>query len=426
MKILMTGATGFIGKEMGIALAKKGHELIVLSRDVAMAKMHLPFPCTIYEWRRHMSSDACKGIQAVVHLAGEPVAGRWTSDKKRKIRDSRIHNTHTLFRYLTANKAHHQLTHVVAASAVGFYGDRGGQILTEESDQGQGFLSQVCVDWEKATQEGSESLGARYIGIRTGMVLGTQGGALKEMLPLFQRGLGGVLGDGTQYMSWIHLQDLVRMYVSMIENSEAQGVFNGVAPHPVSNSQFTSELCQALGVSKGFSVPAFVLKAMLGEVSVLALSSQNAIPQKAMEKDFIFEYPTLEEALRNLFRGQNPGEKTFISKQWIPMSLSKTFDSFKQPSQMKIFLPSWVDVKNLPVPIVEGYSTSYELKIKGASVHHLQTFETLGRGTLMTDRLVYRPPLGVAGHWLATPLIDRDLKAFTEHRRQVIFDRFCR
>jgi uncharacterized protein (TIGR01777 family) len=456
VKILMTGATGFVGKELGIELVKRGHQIVAVSRDAQRARMDLPFPCEVYEWKGQLPPQALRDVEAVVHLTGETVTGRWTAEKKKKIRQTRVDQTTSLFQVLRENKGLHKISTFVSASAIGIYGDRGAATLTEDAEAGQGFLAQVCLDWEKAGQEGAHSIGARYAAIRIGVVLGKGGGALKEMVPLFQKGLGGVLGAGTQYMSWIHLQDLVSLFSWAVENSSVKGVLNGTAPHPVTNAQFTQSLCEALKCMKGIPAPALALRTLLGEMSSIVLASQNVIPKRSLDMNFTFQYPTLTEALRSLFGDLSKGESEYLVKQWVPKTQGKVFEYFCDEMNLESLTPPWLNFKVLSKStknIQVGTLIQYKLRIKGVPAkwtteikdwnpphsfvdnqnsgpykrwHHTHSFETLGEGTLMTDRVIYQVPLGFIGKLFAGPMVDGDVNQIFSYRRKTIFDLFCR
>lgn len=298
MKILITGATGFIGKRIARQLFTEGHELVVLSRNPQTAKAALGLPLLYVAWNPEQEpapQNACDGVEAIIHLAGHPVAeGRWTETTKRKIRDSRILGTQNLI---------HTLAHltqkprvIVSASAIGFYGDRGDTVLDESSPQGTGFLADICVEWERAFFQNAPQE-SRCVAVRVGMVLGKDGGALAKMLPIFQKGLGGSIGLGRQWMSWIHVDDLVALFIEAIKQETYRGIVNGTAPKPVTNRVFTQTLARTLHRPAWFTVPTPLLKLALGEMSTILLSSQRVLPQRTCAAGFSFEYETLDKAL---------------------------------------------------------------------------------------------------------------------------------
>ena len=292
MRILLSGATGFIGKKLGIALTAKGHEIIALVRDKNKV---LPFSCEKISWDE--AEAQLKDIDAIVHLAGESIADkRWSAKRKKIILESRIETTKKMHDFLrTASGRKAQV--FSSASAIGYYGDRGDEILTENAPAGSGFLAEVCKAWEKEIFSDNKM---RMVALRFGMVLGNEGGAFAKILPIFKRGFGSKLGSGRQWMSWIHVDDLVNLILFSLENTEIHGVINAVSPEPITNTIFTKKLCIALGVKEFFPVPSFILKIILGEMSTLVLASQRVIPEKILKLQFSFRFPTINLALNDL------------------------------------------------------------------------------------------------------------------------------
>jgi uncharacterized protein (TIGR01777 family) len=237
---------------------------------------------------------------AVVNLAGEPIAQRWTEDAKKRIHDSRVEGTGRLVNELA--KLSRRPAVLVSASAIGYYGSRGDQILTEASNPGADFLARVVVDWEEASQA-AESLGIRVVRLRLGMVLG-EGGALAKLLPPFRLGVGGRLGSGHQWMAWIHLEDAVNLILFALSYSAIRGAVNATAPHPVTNREFTDRLATVLHRPAMFPVPAFALKLAMGEMAGVVLGSQRVLPTVAKSAGFRFQYPELQAALTNILAAQ--------------------------------------------------------------------------------------------------------------------------
>jgi uncharacterized protein (TIGR01777 family) len=297
MNITITGATGFIGRRLINRLAAEPHQLHALSRHT-----NIKFGDTavwITKWdptAEDPPPESVANADAIVHLAGEPVAQRWTPEAKRKIRESRVQSTQRLVRALSAQPRKPSI--LVCASAVGIYGSRGDEVLTESSAPGNDYLAEVCQEWEKQARA-AESLGVRVARIRTGIVLGKGGGALEKMLPPFKAFVGGRIGSGKQWMSWIHLDDLIGIICHALTNPMS-GAFNGTAPNPVTNSDFTSELGRALGRPALFPVPGFALKAMFGEMSEMLLGGQRVLPRATEAAGYQFQYPQLGPALRNI------------------------------------------------------------------------------------------------------------------------------
>ena len=275
--------------------------MVVLTRNPKTAGVRLPVDCRVLPWdpvSSDLSLEKMEGIDAVVHLAGAGVADkRWSEKRKSEIRESRIVSTRQLVDAFAKLETKPKV--FISASAIGIYGDRGDKNLDENSDKGQDFLAQVCQEWEQEALK-AESLGIRAVCLRTGIVLGNCGGALKRMLPPFRLGLGGPLGSGKQWMSWIHVSDLANLVIHCIETETIQGPVNAVAPHPETNSGFTKKLGQELGRPAFFPVPAFGLKLALGELSSLLLGSQRVSSRKAVDSGFEFRYPKLEIALKEI------------------------------------------------------------------------------------------------------------------------------
>ncbi len=295
MNITLTGASGFLGKRLIERLQAEGHTLRVLGRRPVAG---LPFS----QWDSMAGEppeESLAAADAVIHLAGEPVAERWTPEVKRRIRDSRILGTRHLVHALS--KQSRRPAVLISASAIGIYGSRGDEMLTESSRPGEGFLAQVTADWEKEADL-AEALGIRVVKIRTGVVLGKDGGALAKMLPPFKMGAGGKLGSGKQWMSWVHIDDIIGMMLFALGNKNVRGAWNGTAPHPITNEDFTRTLGEAVHRPAVFSVPAFALKLMFGEMAGVVLASQRVLPEAARIAGYQFRYPELAAALQDVLR----------------------------------------------------------------------------------------------------------------------------
>jgi uncharacterized protein (TIGR01777 family) len=296
LRITISGASGFIGRRLLKNLAAGGHSLHVLSRH---AGVNLPPSVRLSVWdpmKGAPPAESLREADAIIHLSGEPVAQRWTADVKRRIRESRVTGTRNLVQGL-ANLAQRPAA-LVCGSAVGYYGSRGDEVLTEASPPGSGYLPEVCAEWEKEARA-AEALGLRVVRVRTGVALDPRGGALKKMLTPFRLGLGGRLGDGRQWMSWIHLEDLARMFQHAVEKP-VQGVWNGVSPNPVTNADFTRALASALHRPAILPAPGFALKLVLGEMAEVVLASQRVLPKDAEAAGFEFRFRELAGALKDL------------------------------------------------------------------------------------------------------------------------------
>jgi uncharacterized protein (TIGR01777 family) len=298
MRVLVTGATGFVGRRL---LAKLDRP-VVLSRDAARAEKSLAkFQVKAFGWdpEKPPPAEAFDGIDALIHLAGDPVAeGRWTEAKKERIRESRVAGTRNLVATLRAIGGRPKV--LVSASAVGIYGDRGDEQLDEHSQHAHDFLAEVCQGWEHEALEAA-SLGIRVATVRVGIVLGEKGGALGKMLTPFYLGLGSPLGSGDQFMPWVHIDDLVGIFLHAAKHNQVQGALNGVAPNPVTNREFTKTLGRVIGRWTFMPpVPGFVLRTMLGEFANVLLTSQRVYPVATKQCGYVFQYPELEPALRQI------------------------------------------------------------------------------------------------------------------------------
>jgi uncharacterized protein (TIGR01777 family) len=297
MKILVAGSHGLVGTALIKSLESVGHEVFRLVR-------HAPNSKTEVEWspdRYSIALARIEGFDAVVNLAGESIAeGRWTDEKKRRIRESRVKGTKLLGDAL-ANLTVPPKT-FICASAIGYYGNRGDEVLTETSAPGHDFLSKVCAEWEEATALAKEK-GIHVVNARFGIILDTQGGALKKMLPPFRIGAGGQIGSGKQWMSWIALDDVIGALNFALTKESLRGPINFVAPNPVTNAEFTKTLGRVLSRPTLFPMPAFVVKLLFGEMGeALLLGGQRVAPKRLMAEGFEFRYSQLEKALDNIVR----------------------------------------------------------------------------------------------------------------------------
>lgn len=294
MKILITGSSGFLGQAL-VSFFSKNHRVYKLVRIKENLKEDE------IEWDPGTGLIApymLEGFDAVIHLAGESIASRWTKQKKKEILDSRVIGTQLLCQGLA--QLDRPPSVLISASAIGFYGDRGNELLTEQSSKGTGFLSDVCSEWEAST-ELAEKKGIRVVHARFGIILSPEGGALKKMLTPFKLGLGGKLGSGSQYMSWIALEDVLRVIDYSIQHNHIKDALNVVSPHPLTNEEFTKTLGNLLDRSTFFTVPGFMVKLVFGEMGdALLLASQKVVPQTLEKAGFTFKFPTLKEALRDM------------------------------------------------------------------------------------------------------------------------------
>jgi uncharacterized protein (TIGR01777 family) len=293
-RILISGAAGLIGSALVPALKSSGHDVVRLVRGSARTGNELQ-----WEPMREISTALVSGFDAVIHLSGENVAGRWTAEKKRRIRESRVVSTRNLAWAIA--KAEVPPPTFVCASAIGYYGNRGDEILTEDSSPGAGFLPDVCREWEAATHVGVA--GIRVVNLRFGIVLSRNGGALKEMLRPFRLGLGGRVGSGRQWWSWIQIDDAVSAVMQILRAESLRDAVNIIAPNPVTNAEFTRVLASVMKRPAIFAVPGFLAKLAFGEFAEEGiLASARAIPKKLEESGFQFRYAELGQALQGLLR----------------------------------------------------------------------------------------------------------------------------
>ena len=297
MKILITGSHGLVGKALISELVKDGHEIVSLVRHKSEGASEI-------EWhpnQRSIDSERVSGFDVVVHLAGESIAsGRWTDEKKRKIRESRVAGTTLLSQALARSSK--PPAAFISASAIGYYGNRADELLNEKSAPGNDFLAEVCVAWERATGE-AEARGVRTVHARFGIILDQEGGALAKMLTPFRMGVGGRIGDGKQWMSWIALVDIIKGLKFVIENESIAGPVNFVAPNPVTNGEFTKTLGDALSRPTLFPMPSFAVRLAFGEMAdALLLSSAKVEPKRLQESGYRFEFENLQPALAAILK----------------------------------------------------------------------------------------------------------------------------
>jgi uncharacterized protein (TIGR01777 family) len=291
----VSGAGGLIGSALTRALKEDGGKVRRLVRREPSEEEREIFYDPI---GGRIESGKLAGLDAIIHLAGENVAaGRWTAARKRRIRDSRVLGTRLIAEALAELADPPKL--FLSASAIGYYGDRGDELLNESSEAGKGFLASVCREWELAATQATGA-GIRVVMLRIGVVLTGGGGALRRMLPPFKLGLGGRLGDGRQYVSWIALEDLIRAILFILKREELEGAVNGVAPEPVPNAKFTAILARILGRPAILPAPSALLRLALGEMAGgMLLASSRVLPTKLLSAGFVFEYPDLGQALNH-------------------------------------------------------------------------------------------------------------------------------
>jgi uncharacterized protein (TIGR01777 family) len=294
MKILITGAKGLIGAPLQRSLRERGHELLLASRKPPKDDSYIQWDIE----KGFTEPQRLEGIDAVIHLAGENLSAlRWTEEKKKAIRDSRVLGTRNIVDAISDLEQRPGV--LIAASAIGFYGDRGDEELTETSKAGKNFLAEVCREWESEARRAEDS-GVRTVLLRTGIVLSKDGGALGTMLTPFKFGLGGVIGDGKQWMSWISLDDQIEVINFALENEKLRGAVNAVGPDPVTNQEFTAVMGEVLYRPTFIPVPEFAVHLAFGEMGeALLLDSTKVIPKRLLDAGYKFKFPDLKKAIEN-------------------------------------------------------------------------------------------------------------------------------
>lgn len=455
MRILMTGATGLIGRELGKALAARGDTLVCLVRDVSGARRRLPFAAVCHAWNHTLPvpAEALRDVEAVVNLAGEPVADtRWTAAKKALIRDSRVHGTRQLVRAVREHGA--GVATFVQGSAIGYYGDRGDEPLTAASTKGTGFLPDVVEAWEAEIRTLAEQRPQlRVPVVRTGIVLARQGGALAEMLPMFRLALAGRLGSGRQWMSWIHLEDIVGLFLHALDAAPS-GILAGVAPQPATNRQFTKALCRSLGVLQNLPVPSLAIKALFGERADIVLGSTRLEPLAAGASGYRFRFDAVEQALDDLLASLRGGIRERVWEQWLPHPGQDLWPFVCDANNLEDITPPFLAFRVLgqSTPVIgAGTLIDYRLELnripiawqtridawepprrfidlqaKGpyASWHHTHDFIPMGGGTLMRDTVRYRLPAGWLGALGGGSKVASDVERIFEYRSRKLDERF--
>jgi uncharacterized protein (TIGR01777 family) len=436
MKICITGASGLVGTDLRARLVSAGHEVLRLVRRK---------PCAGDEarWRPDTGSvEAELAGGAIVHLAGEGIAeGRWTAAKMQRIRESRVAATRLLCEQLAARDDRPET--LICASAVGYYGDRGEALLDESAPPGSGFLPDVCRQWEAAT-EPARRAGIRVVNLRIGVVLSTQGGALAKMLTPFRLGIGGRLGSGDQYMSWIALEDLSRAIAHCLEDPALDGPVNAVAPEPVTNAEFTRELGRALSRPAVFPVPAAAARLAFGKMAEdLLLASMRVLPERLVASGFEFRYPRLDGALAHLLRDGRPVQSFRIEREtFVSRPLDEVFGFFSDPYNLEALTPPWLSFRVLSAdgPLRDGALIRYGLRLRGVPFGwtsrlsswepprrfvdeqvrgpylrwvHEHTFEPADGGTIVRDVVDYDVP---GGKLVQRLLVRRDVERIFDYR----------
>jgi uncharacterized protein len=473
MKVFLTGATGLVGRALVLRLQRDGHTLRAWVRSTERARSQLGPDVQLVEASTGMGrlAEEVRASEAVIHLAGAPIgARRWTAARQREILEGRRELTTQIAQSVPAGAQRV----LISASAVGYYGARGDEPLGEDSSPGQGFLARVCRAWEAATLPAARA-GARVVLLRTGLVLARDGGLLGSLLPLYRLGLGGRVGDGRQVMPWIHLDDLVELIATALVDARYQGPVNATAPQPVTQREFSAALGHALGRPARLPVPAFALRALLGERATLLLQGQRALPQKALGLAFQFSFPRLELALDDLLDDSNvviggsreapPSDASSLgvlppqvlqvlrSKVTLDAPLAQVFEFFSKPENLGLMTPRGLQfqIQTKSCTMHAGARIDYRIVLgilplrwrthiaNWSPPHvfadrqergpyrfwwHEHRFLAEGLRTSMEDRVYYTLPFGWLGRIVHALLVKRQLRAIFGYRGQAVRLRF--
>jgi uncharacterized protein (TIGR01777 family) len=471
MRILLTGATGLVGVPAAQALFAAGHELVVLARSPQKVEGLFGVPAESHAWSasEKLNLSNYGKIDAIVHLAGDPIGeGSWSAEKKARVLSSREDGSRLIAEAIEALPQADRPKTWVSASAIGIYGSRADEELTEESKpwvtgtdclpgalgRGVEYLADVCARWEKQTLR--PIAGVRSVALRFGMILSPNGGALQALLPVFAAGVGGPVGDGKQWMSWVHLDDAVAAIVHAVDGGAGasgplSGPVNVVAPAPVRNSEFSKTLAKTLGRPAILPAPGFALKTALGEKSALVLPSQRILPVKLQRSGFEFRFGDLGAALQDLCEYQR-----IRTCQWVPKPLPEVFQFFSDEHNLERITPPFLNFKVLgktTAQIEKDTEIEYKLKLHGLPMSwrsridiwepnqrfrdiqlkgpykvwkHLHTFQEVRGGTLIRDDIRYALPMGFLGQTFAGAWVARDVGQIFTYRQKIIEEIFGR
>lgn len=472
MKIFMTGVTGLVGRALALRLARDGHTVLGWVRDESAARAVLGSDVELVPVADAAATrDALGRADAVVNLAGAPVARRWSARNREQMVSSRVGVTRRLVEVMRDLPRRPSV--LVSASAVGYYGDRGDERVAEDAPPGDDFLARLCVDWEAAALR-AESLGLRVALLRIGIVLDGEGGALAAMRPAFAMGLGAVLGSGRQRMPFIHLRDLTELLVEALVDSRYTGPFNATAPEPTTNREFTRSLARALGRPAWLWVPGLALRVAMGEAARILLRGHNAVPDRAQALGFRFAFPGLDDALRDAVEGgrdsvsigparEAPPSEYLASRRpcylleqrtFIDAPRAEVFEFFRKAENLGAMTPPSLSFEirsPAPVQMEEGLRIAYRIGVGPVPMrwltrieawepearfvdtqlqgpyrcwYHEHRFEADGERTQMVDRVWYAPRLGPLGRVAHAVLVGSMLRRIFGHRRAAIALRF--
>lgn len=460
MKLLITGATGFVGARLVRKLVKDGHEVSVLSRNRSNAIEKLGVPVDVYEWNPLSGPAPQKAVdhaEVIINLMGENIsAKRWSDKQKEKIYNSRVIGTENLVKSI--NQRSENLKAFISTSAVGIYPKNTSSELTEDSSIADDFLATVCKDWESSASKCEKT--ERLFIPRVGVVFGEEDGALAKLLPIFKIGGGGPIGSGKGIMSWIHVDDLVDIYYQASFDSKYKGVANAVSPNPVSNKDFTKCLGTAVGMPAFFPVPPFMLQLIFGEMASIILDSQTVIPEFLNGIGHEFKNPGIQEALNEITNKKKnehlPGTclESFETFQFVPRDKKEVFNFFSNPGNLKEITPKELNFTMTHMSTEEiqtGTEIDYKLSKYGLPLrwkslitlwdpqsqfadvqlngpysvwHHTHAFYEVPKGTIIHDKVLLKMPMGPLGFLVYLIFVKSDIKSIFNYRTKVLREKF--
>ena len=467
MRVLVSGATGFIGRALVPRLQREGHTVVAWARSEtrALALLGADLQVVSTAAGHDALTAAVSQCDAVINLAGEPLLGkRWTAERRHVLRASRIDVTAQLVSAIEAANTRPRV--LVSGSAVGFYGDRGDEVLDESSAPRDDFLSRLCQDWERAAQQAT-SLGLRVVLLRTGVVVGRGGGALAQMLPPFKAGVGGPIGSGRQYFPWIHLRDLTNLIATALRDDAYAGAVNAVAPDVITSTRFARALGRALRRPAIVPTPSAALRAIFGDAAVVLLASQRVEPSAALRNGFVWEMPSIDNALQdvvtgdpvNIARLSAPPASADRATYMLTMSTEvaapadQVFAFFSKAGNLGLMTPAAMRFQTVGhVPqLSDGAIIDYRIRVGPFALHwrtriarwdpprsfvdvqesgpyrvwrHEHVFTPHGPTTTMEDRVYYAPPLGALAGMINAFIVAPRLREIFRYRAEVIRLRF--
>ena len=444
MNVLVTGATGQVGNRLGQELVRQGMVVSAVVRNKTSAPASLSYPARLYDWTE--LNQAVRGQDVIIHLAGENIAGkRWSKKRKIELRSSRVDTARALER--ACKEVEHKAKVVIAASAIGIYGDRKDEILEDDAKMGEGFIPELCREWEDA---GRAIPSSRTVTLRFGVVLAKSGGFLRQVVPLFRAIGASTLGNGKQYVSWVHIEDLVAVVLKAIREEQMNGVYNLCSPEPVTNSELTKILTKQLQAVRMPAAPGPVLKLMYGEMSAILLNSQRVVPSRLKRAGYAFRFARLEAALEEIYPGMEPGEMQSYFESWVDATPAKVWEFFSSETNLEEITPPSLKFhveKKSTAQVNSGTVIEYRLKIHGVPAKwrtliedwrppkrfcdrqlkgpyvkwfHEHDFEPLGTGVLLRDTVHWRMPLGQLGRTTALWYVLKDVEGIFRYRAETI------